>query len=167
MAKPTQLKLADWNRMVDYFHNESDRGAAIIAGSFLEHALGTYLEHRVINKGKKLADRLFGPDGALTTFAQRINVAYAFDQISENQFAEFHAIREARNHFAHHPLDASFASPQVQKHVAKTFIFKHEEALKGSDSRYRDAYLITCGMLSATLLDKMEKEIAVRAAPPK
>ena len=84
MTKPHEVGLGDWNQMVVQFHTESDRGAAIIAGSFTEHALGTYLAHRVANKA--LAEKLFGPVGPLSSFSQRIAVAYAFGQVTQQQY---------------------------------------------------------------------------------
>jgi hypothetical protein len=159
MAKPQTVGLGDWNQMVGHFHGESDRGAAILAGSFAEHALGTFLIDRVANTG--LAEKLFGPVGPLSSFSQRIAVAYAFGQITERQYKDFEAIRQARNHFAHHPLDASFASQEVKKHVAKTSMYNDKEAMeqhKDGGRMHRIAYLLTCGILCGNLLDKVGRE---------
>ena len=37
MAKPMALEIWDWNKMIDAFHGESDRGAAVLAGGFVEN----------------------------------------------------------------------------------------------------------------------------------
>ncbi len=79
MTVPKELSLGKWKEMVGAFHGESDRGAAILAGSFAEHALGQYLKFRV--RDKKIADALFGAIGPLSSFSQRIAIAYAFDLI--------------------------------------------------------------------------------------
>ena len=158
MAKPHIVGLGDWNEMVGAFHSESGRGAAILAGSFAEHALGTFLTHRV--RDKKVAEKLFGPVGPLSSFSQRIAVAYAFDLISPIQYKDFELIRQARNHFAHHPLEATFAAPEVQKHTSHLSFFK-DPALKVHTDlgmKHRTAYLISCALLCGRLLDMVEKE---------
>ncbi|MBI3918498.1 MAG: hypothetical protein HY322_16010 [Betaproteobacteria bacterium] len=142
MAIPWIVGLGDWNEMVGLFHSETDRGAAILAGSFAEHALGTFLTHRV--KDKNVAEKLFGPVGPLSSFSQRIAVAYAFDLISPTQYKDFESIRQARNHFAHHPLEASFGAPEVQKHTSRLAIFKDPSVLIHADpaTEHRIAYLL-------------------------
>ena len=165
MAKPHIVGLGDWNQMVGHFHNESDRGAAILAGSFAEHALGTFLTHRVVDK--KVGDKLFGPVGPLSSFSQRIAVAYAFGLITPSQYTEFEAIRQARNHFAHHPLDATFDTPEVQKHTSKLAIFKDPALAVHKDPRmrHRTAFLLGCGLLCGRLLDLVETELSASRAP--
>lgn len=152
MAKPKSVGIGDWNQMVETFHNESDRGAAILAGSFAEHALGTYLIHKVSDKN--IGEKLFGPVGPLSSFSQRIAVAYAFSLISKDQYEELEAIRQARNHFAHHPLEASFSSQEVQKHTAKLAIFRAIDLLDSAE-KHRRAYLLGCGLICARLLDQI------------
>src|SRR4030067_2485622 len=98
MAKPKELSLGEWNEMVGTFHEESERGAAILAGSFAEHVLGQYLKFRI--RDKKVADALFAVMGPLSSFSQRIAIAYAFDLISLGQYKDFETIRKVRNHFA-------------------------------------------------------------------
>ena len=66
MAKIKELSLGEWNEMVGAFHGESDRGAAILAGSFAEHALGQYLKFRI--RDKEVAEALFGAMGATVEF---------------------------------------------------------------------------------------------------
>lgn len=153
MAKLHQIGIGDWNQMVGSFHNESDRGAAILAGSFLENVLGHFLTSKVSEPS--LADKLFGPVGPLSSFSQRIAVAYAFKLISKKQYQDLEAIRQARNHFAHHPLDASFAATEVQKYTAKLGIFNDPEwgTEETGPTKHRSAYLLACGFLVAALSD--------------
>jgi|SRR5882672_1674464 len=160
MTKPLNVDLGDWNQMVEIFHGESDRGAAILAGSFAEHALGTFLTHKV--KDKSVAEKLFGPVGPLSSFSQRIAAAYAFDLISASQYKEFEAARQARNYFAHHPLDASFAAAEVQKYTSTLVIFSDPALAQHTDpaTKHRIAYLLACGLLCGRLLDSIEKDLS-------
>lgn len=156
MAKPKDLSLGEWNQMVDTFHNESDRGAAILSGSFAEHALGQYLKFRI--RDKKVADKLFDAMGPLSSFSQRISIAYAFDLISSAQYKDFEIIRKVRNHFAHHPLDTTFNTNDIKQLCTSLSMFKEtafEQSPKPGE-RHRVAYLLTCGILCGRLLDAIE-----------
>lgn len=164
MAKLHEIYIGDWNQMVGSFHNESDRGAAILAGSFLENVLGHFLKSNVSEPS--LADKLFGPVGPLSSFSQRIAVAYAFKLISKKQYQELEAIRQARNHFAHHPLDASFGSTEVQKYTSKLGIFNDPDwgAEEAGSPKHRSAYLLACGFLVAQLSDLEEYKARLQDA---
>ena len=37
--KPTEVDISDYNKVVGMFHEETDRAAAVLAGSFLESQL--------------------------------------------------------------------------------------------------------------------------------
>jgi hypothetical protein len=148
MAKPKHLQLTDWNNLVDVYHDESDRGAAILAGSFLENALGLFLRSKA--RDPKIADQLFGSVGPLSSFSQRIAVAYAFSFIPEQQYLDLELIRKARNHFAHHPMDATFASPEVVQLASKLSTIDHcpETQYPEPRLRWRTVYLLGSGALA-------------------
>ena len=156
MAKPRELSLGDWNEIVDAFHAESDRGAAVLAGSFAENTLGHYL--RACMRDPKVADELFAPMGPLSSLSQRIAVAYAFGLISAAHYRDFQAIRRIRNHFAHHPFDATFGSTEIAKAAADLSMMDHAAAQHSQGrKRTRIAYLLTCGFVCAQLLNSLEK----------
>lgn len=156
MVKPKELSLGEWNTMVGTFHEESDRGAAILAGSFAEHALGQYLKFRI--RDKKVADVLFDALGPLSSFSQRIAISYAFDLITPSQYKDFETIRKIRNHFAHHPLETTFNSNDIKQLCAALSMFKEttQENHPKPDERHRIAYLLSCGILCARFLDTIE-----------
>lgn len=156
MAKPQTVGFGDWNQMVRHFHNESDRGAAIIAGSFAENALGNYLTHGI--KDKKISEKLFGPVGPLSSFSQRIAVGYAFNMIDKQQFHDLEAIRQIRNHFAHHPFDTAFDAAEIRKFTSHLSMFSaaDSEDKLDTNTKHRHAYLLTCGMICAQLLYKIQ-----------
>ena len=158
MAKPKELNLEQWNEMIGSFHDESDRGAAILAGSFAEHALGQYLKFRI--RDKKVADTLFDAMGPLSSFSQRIAIAYAFDLISQAQYKDFEAIRKIRNHFAHHPLETTFNTNDVKQLCATLSMFKetNRENHSAPGESHRIAYLLSCGITCGRLLDTIETE---------
>ena len=157
MAKPHELHLFDWSTMIDSFHKESDRGAAVLVAGFVENYLGVYLQSLVVDA--KVADDLFQAVGPLSSFSQRIAVARAFGFISKGDYGDLNLIRRIRNHFAHHPLEASFsASPvaELAKHLSeqKTALESHP---KNTAERNKLAYLYSCAQVCGRLHLRMEK----------
>jgi hypothetical protein len=144
VALPENLEIHQFNDMVGAFHKESDRGAAILAGSFLEHYLGLYLRSRTVDE--KVAEKLFGAMGPLATFSQRIAVAYAFGFINKGQYADLELIRKIRNYFAHHPIEGTFEAEDVKGKVLSLSTYG------GSPADYkaahaRQVYVFACGLL--------------------
>jgi len=148
MSKPLTLDLLDWNKMVHAFHSESDRGAALIAGGFVEHALGSYL--RALATVPTIAEELFAPMGPLSSFSQRTAVAYAYGFICKTYYDDLTLIRRIRNHFAHHPLDTTFETDKVASEAAalSTFAISKESNPKTPRERNRNAFLLACGLFS-------------------
>lgn len=104
--KPISPASFDIQSMIDAFHTETDRGAAVLAGSYVENHLGLYIKSRMTDQS--IAERLFTSEGALSTFSQRIDLAQAFGLLTEVQCKDLHLIKKIRNHFAHTPKHASF-----------------------------------------------------------
>ena len=157
MAKPHDLVLWDWNDMVGSFHNESDRGAAVLAGGFVENYLGIYLRSFFVDP--KVGEELFGALGPLSSFSQRTALARAYGYISKKQYEDLNLIRKIRNYFAHHPLEASFASPNVAQLAARLSEIKtaKESDPKNDGERNRRAFLFSCGVFCGVIHLQMEK----------
>ena len=157
MVKPHDLHLFDWNRMIDSFHKESDRGAAVLVGGFVENYLGVYLQSLVVDA--KVAGDLFQAVGPLSSFSQRIAVARAFGFISKDDYDDLNVIRKIRNHFAHHPLAASFSESPVAQ--LATYLSEQKTASeshpKDGAERNKLAYLYSCAQVCGRLHLKMEK----------
>ncbi len=154
--KPINTSLTDFQLMITMFKNESDRGAAVLAGGYVENHLALFLKSRM--KDLSIADRIFSSEGPLSTFSQRITIAQAFGFLSKEQCADLNLIKNIRNHFAHHPMDASFdekpVSDWTQNLIAtKTKIFLPDGTKDTvGDARFR--YLISAGMFVAlTIID--------------
>ncbi|WP_374675995.1 MltR family transcriptional regulator [Ideonella sp.] len=144
------LTLDQYQDMGEMFSTESDRGAAVLAGSFLEAYVGDYLMSLIAQekKSKQFVDQLTGANGALATFSQRSAVAYAFGLIDKQTFSDLSLIRKVRNHFAHHPTEATFddddAGPAINKLSAAQMI--KTEAIGTEAEKNRFCYLTACGM---------------------
>lgn len=92
----------------DELFRQTDRGAAIIAGSILEELLTNAIKRRLILT-TKLSVSLFSfeRNGAIANFAPKIDVAYAIGLIKPDLRDDLHNIRRIRNRFAHSidPID--------------------------------------------------------------
>jgi DNA-binding MltR family transcriptional regulator len=156
--KPVEATFTDYQLMMILFENESDRGAAVLAGSYVENHLGLYLKLKM--KDPSLAERMFSSEGSLSTFSQRIDLAQAFGFLSREQCADLHLIKKIRNHFAHHPKEASFNDKLVSDWVANLIATKTKVAMPDGtrsslgDARFR--YLISAGMFVALTMVEAE-----------
>jgi len=159
MAKPHKLHLFDWNKIIDSFHEESDRGAAVLVGGFVENYLGVYLQSLVVDP--KVADDLFQAVGPLSSFSQRIAVARAFGFISKGDYDDLNLIRRIRNHFAHHPLEVSFSASPVAQLATRLSEQEttSESHLKNLAERNKLAYLYSCAQVFGRLHLRMERRV--------
>jgi hypothetical protein len=158
VAKPVDLDLGNWNNLVVEFHNESDRGSAMLAGSFAEHTLGIYLKFRI--KKNKLEKLLFDSNGPLSNFSQKISIAYAFDLIKDDQYRDLETIRKIRNEFAHNPFHSTFKDNKIRI-LCENFSMYEELDFKKSleiGLANRMVYLISCGITVGSLLDYIENK---------
>ena len=153
---PIPTSQADYQAMIESFNAESDRGAAVLAGSYAENSLGMFLESFIVDPAP--SERLFGSNGSLSTFSQRIDFAQAFGHLSKQMCAELHLIRKIRNHFAHHPKASSFSESPVRE-WATSFTAAREVKFASGDSFKLDdpriAYLMTIGMLMVLMNQKL------------
>jgi len=108
----TPVTIVDYNDMGKLYHGESDRAAALMAGCIAEASSETLI--RGFLRTGADTDRLFNGYGPLSTFAARINLAYALRIIDETLKRDLYYIKEIRNHFAHEPRETSFSVSKVK-----------------------------------------------------
>jgi DNA-binding MltR family transcriptional regulator len=152
--KPKSTPLVATNSAINSLKSETDRGAAVLAGSMVENALGQFLERhcRVHVKAKDI-ERLFGSTGPISTFSQRTLVAAAFGLLDSDDCEQLNIVRDIRNHFAHHPMHASFEDVDIlgkTKRLRFHDLAVIEPVLRETGSS-RMAYLLTCGWLLGAL----------------
>lgn len=148
--KPIDVDITDYHEMVEMFHSESDRGAVVLAGSYIENYLGIYLASKMTDKS--LENEIFGANGPLSTFSQRIDFSQDFGLLTKEQCGELRLIKKIRNHFAHHPKSASFSDEKVKNWVAslkssKEITMENGEKFKIGEPKI--SFLISSGLLVA------------------
>ena len=144
--KRQTLDLNDYQSLVTAYHGESDRSAIVLAGSFAEHYLATYIRHFMIDDPS--VERLFEV-GPLSSFDSRINLAYAFRLISEGHRDDLRLVKDIRNRFAHSPqlIDLQRADIKAMVHKLSMYHTLHSQPVPPEVQRSeRDIYLYSIGM---------------------
>src|SRR5262245_59611774 len=83
---------------------ESDRGAAIIAATYLEDRLQQGLTSRFrrdTSMAREVIKRMFGVTEPLGSFSAKIRIGFLIRMYGRQVFTELNAIKDVRNKFAH------------------------------------------------------------------
>lgn len=96
------------------FIGDTDRACGILAGAFLEELLEELVRRHMV---ESLPEDLFAKYGPLSSFAGKIDLAFALDLLSTSEFTDLHRIRRIRNIFAHSLEVLRFDSSPVRDHV--------------------------------------------------
>ena len=145
---PIEVDENDYNALFELFKGETDRGAAVLAGSFVENYLGAFLQDRLVDR--TMAKKMFALGGSLSTFEQRIDFAQGFGYLPKMVCRELHLIRKLRNHFAHHPRSATFAEAPASDWANALSASKAVKSRTGRSFKLDDAktaFLISCGVI--------------------
>jgi len=142
--------------VVEAFHGESDRAAAVFAGSFIESYLAKYLLSHMVDD--PCVQDLFDGFGPFASYKQRVDSAYAFGFIQKEQRTDLTLIGKVRNHFAHHPLEAAFDKAPVSGWCTnlstnKLYPLTEQPPDLKRDNRYR--YLVAIGKSIVNWHNKM------------
>ncbi|MCW8830681.1 MAG: MltR family transcriptional regulator [Gammaproteobacteria bacterium] len=145
--KPVELNINDYHDVIKTFHKETDRAAAVLAGSLIENFLASYLRSGMVDD--KIVDELFVGFGPLADFKKRIETAYAFGFIEKQVHRDLTLIAKIRNHFAHHPLTTSFEMSPVSNwclelSTKNIYPIEGQQPDARMDNRHR--YLIAVGL---------------------
>jgi hypothetical protein len=95
-------KLAEFADIPRQLNAQSDRGAAIIGGAFVEHFLERLLLARMrADLSKKRKEDLFNGHGPLAGFAAKIEVGFALNLFGEKCRSDLQIVKSLRDKFAH------------------------------------------------------------------
>lgn len=119
--------LEEFKKYLNVSNNESHRGAALVACSFLEELLGETIRGYATDGSAidKLLDTAMAPLGSLSA---RTIAAHCFGLISDRERDEIDNLRRIRNRLAH-GVHTSFSDPDVVKICGKlTFSAPYQKA---------------------------------------
>jgi DNA-binding MltR family transcriptional regulator len=91
--------------------SETDIIVAVVATSYLEHAIGALLRSHFASGGT--SEKLLKSTGVLGSFQAKIDLAYCLGMISGNFKFNLERIADIRNRFAHTLDEASFSDPKI------------------------------------------------------
>ncbi len=109
-------EIVDLSRFLNLFNKESDRGAALIAASFLDNSLKEIIEVFLIKEksSKELIDGFNAPIGS---FSSRINLANSLGLLMEDEYKLLHSLRKIRNEFGHEWDEVTFDSQTIKSKI--------------------------------------------------
>ncbi len=134
---------------------ESDRGAALIAGSTAENSIEQILRMQLVALNKQQIDDLFGPDGIMGSFSAKIKIAFAFGLIDKKLSDEADRIREIRNAFAHCKCHIDFNTQEV-KRACDGFSFMPPVMVPVVGHLPRQRYIHACYTIMYAATEMME-----------
>ncbi|MFI4974396.1 MAG: hypothetical protein ACHP84_07660 [Caulobacterales bacterium] len=105
---------ADQLRIVAEIESQSDRGAALVAASFVDARLTEAISLRFDpNVDPTVRGRVLRGSGALATFSAKIDVGLMLSLYPPSVHVMLNKIRDIRNDFAHEVMPMSFQTPSV------------------------------------------------------
>ena len=113
---PGSIDLSD---LVLNLGKRASASAALVSGAIVEEWLQKILLLRMRPVSNRLAKRIFDRYGPLSTFAAKIDIAYAFGLLDETTFNDLRVIKEIRNKFAHSIEVTHFRSDEIDKLLRK------------------------------------------------
>jgi MoaA/NifB/PqqE/SkfB family radical SAM enzyme len=148
----------------------SDRAAALVGASGVEHALRIAILANFTSLDNKRENELFwNPTSPLQSFSSKIHIAYALGVYDDYFFELVASVKEVRNVFAHAIKPISFEHPLVKKVCDK--LPEGEKNLKAARTESlsigRRRYVAVCIQLVSILEDYAHKrrEHGVRVRP--
>lgn len=140
-----QADIDYFNRFLEEFQDETDRGAALVGAAYLDYQLLILLKNHLINK-KESAELLEGGTAPLGTFNSRIKACYCLGLITDLENKELQLIRKIRNAFAHQIHGLTFQTEKIQSlcgHLRDRMWDVREESSERTRDKFTDAVIFT------------------------
>lgn len=107
-------------------------GTALIGAAIADQQLQDALLTKMRSLSRKLTDSIFSGYGPLSSFAAKIDLAFAFELIDEPTHERLTAARKIRNSFAHSDKFLTFDSPEISSALNK-LPYNGNKALSNQD----------------------------------
>jgi hypothetical protein len=156
-------------------HQESHASIVLRLVAVLEYDLERCLKRRFRKLNGKMQKRLFGTYGPASTFAAKIDLAYALDITTDETHAELNKFRQIRNVFAHNKGRVSLDMEPIK---TMFYTLKRPPGMTGSYSDqfvkcviavddHLEAYLVRMGETEDLRALKKPAETIERSAEPR
>jgi DNA-binding MltR family transcriptional regulator len=114
--KESEPEINDLSKFLNLFNEESDRGSALIAASFLDDSLKEIISSFLLDdkSSKELIDGFNAPIG---TFSSRIKLAHSLGLLMDDEYELLNSLRKIRNEFGHEWGKLTFDSPPIKNKI--------------------------------------------------
>jgi DNA-binding MltR family transcriptional regulator len=144
--------IASLKEATSTFVKQTDRGAALVAGAWVDDALRELIKTR-FRPDCQPGDELLGTDRPLGSFSARIKAAYCFGWIDGEARSDLEILRGIRNNFAHVREQVRFTEQSVKDRCTNLRAAQAYELGTGHAIRSpRQRFLITAFFLTHYLL---------------
>ena len=118
--------LTQYNQFEEELHQETDRGAAVMACTMLDWVFKRMLGNFLVKS--KIFEELFdGANAPLSSFSNKIKMSYSLGLITQLEYHDINILRRIRNEFAHKfELNFSFEDQKVSS-ICKNLIQRRLE----------------------------------------
>ena len=110
---PWSIKELSDHAVLDELESQTDRGATLIAGAYLEDRLIDAIKART-NRHADIENRFYKGHGPLASFSAKIDLGYLLGIYDETFCRFLHVIRRIRNEFAHQFQPLNFDSQKIR-----------------------------------------------------
>ena len=154
----------------EIFHEietQTDRSAAIVAGSFVEATLRAAIETQWNIPSNSVRERIFKGYAPLSSFSAKIEIGSVIGLFGPKTRCDLNLIRKVRNEFAHflHPL--SFTTPHIARLCEQLLLRRDIQISDGCEvNRYR--YVETCKtfiFIFSIWVEELERPSRDKSAP--
>lgn len=148
MKEMLQFKLA--------LNEESDRGCALMAASFIDIRIKQLIEKQFIKD--KCTNELLASSGPIGTFSNRINIAFSLALIPAGMRRDLHILRKIRNDFAHDSSPISFETHHIKSRCFELkYAGKERRNLTARDC-FNHAMLAIDGSICVSIIETPKKK---------
>lgn len=152
MTSDSSMKVASFRDVYDFrksLSEESDRGSALLAGSYLDEQLKLLLLNKFV-QDENIADKIVSQNGPLGAFSARIDTAYLLGLISKSTFKDLHLIRKIRNDFGHSPRPIAFTDSPISDRCGCFYHITRKDTASPR-AKFCNATLGVLAMIHATM----------------
>jgi DNA-binding MltR family transcriptional regulator len=128
----------DEKAVAESIAKQSDRAAAVIAGSIIEVRMKDAILS-ALKRNKDIEDFFFQPSGPMGSFRVKVDLCYMLGLLSDDAYRDLSIIKDIRNAFAHRLdirdfktqsiSDRCFSLKLIEKYVVNTKFAKGESIL--------------------------------------
>ena len=137
---------------------QTDRGAAVIAGSLLDEHLRWAIDCAFIELSSSTAKRIFEGVGPLSNFEGRRLIGYALGLFDREAREELKTVGEIRNKFAHIIAPVNFNDRLIVTLCDNLVYPRLYAQVLGDNPSAREKYLHSCWVLRAVVTNQVTAE---------